>query len=55
MKESAGNDFVTTLPAAMTQRFPMVTPGQIVTFPPIQQSSPMQIGNAVSIFSLRSI
>lgn len=39
-RESSGISFTTTLPAAMTQRFPMVTPGQTTTPPPNQQSSP---------------
>lgn len=43
-RESSGISFTTTLPAAMTQRFPMVTPGQTTTPPPNQQSSPMVMG-----------
>ena len=47
-KESSGTSLVTTLPAAMMQRLPMVTPGQMVTPPAIQQSSPMVMGYPVS-------
>ena len=35
---------VTTLPAPITQRLPIVTPGQIIAPPPIQQSSPIVTG-----------
>ncbi|OCK89121.1 uncharacterized protein K441DRAFT_585355, partial [Cenococcum geophilum 1.58] len=34
---------VTTLPAPTTHPLPSVTPGNITTFPPIQQSSPIWI------------
>ncbi|KAI0550112.1 hypothetical protein F4679DRAFT_220014 [Xylaria curta] len=44
---------VTTLPAPMVHPFPMVTPGMIVTLPPIQQSSPMTTGLAYSMLSRR--
>jgi hypothetical protein len=38
---------VTTAPAATMTLFPMVTPGRIVTLPPIQTSSPMVTGLAM--------
>ena len=47
--ESSGISFVTTDPAPMVHRWPMVTPGRIVTLPPIQTSSPIVIGLAHSI------
>ena len=43
-RESSGISRVTTLPAAMMQRLPMVTPGQTTTLPPSQQSSPTVMG-----------
>ena len=36
--EKAGISFVTTLPAPMVQPFPILTPGRMIVFPPIQQS-----------------
>ena len=42
--EKSGMSFVTTEPAPITQPLPIVTPGQIIAFPPIQQSSPIVIG-----------
>ena len=39
---------VTTLPAPMVHPFPILTPGQMTTPPPIQQSVPMVIGSAQS-------
>ncbi len=39
---------VTTLPAPITVRSPMVTPGQMMAPPPIQTSSPMVMGLANS-------
>lgn len=45
---SDGMSLVTTLPAPITLRSPIVTPGQITTLPPIQQSSPIDIGFAYS-------
>ena len=42
--EWSGISLVTTEPAPMTQPFPMVTPGQMIAFPPIQQSSPIVMG-----------
>ena len=47
--------FVTTLPAPIMHRFPIVTPGQIIAPPPIQQSSPIVIGYAYSLVSLLAI
>jgi hypothetical protein len=44
----AGISRVTTLPAAMIEFSPMLTPGTIVTEPPIQTRSPMVIGSARS-------
>ena len=46
--ELSGMSFVTTDPAPITQPFPIVTPGQITEFPPIQQSSPIVTGYAFS-------
>ena len=42
--ESAGMSRVTTAPAPMMDRGPMVTPGQMMAPPPIQQSSPIRTG-----------
>lgn len=42
--ESSGISCVTTLPAPITQRSPIVTPGQITALPPIQQSAPTVTG-----------
>ena len=42
--ESSGISCVTTLPAPITQRSPIVTPGQITVLPPIQQSAPTVTG-----------
>lgn len=47
----AGMSFVTTAPAAIVQPCPMVTPGKITVFPPIQQSSPITTGLAYSTLS----
>ena len=44
--ELSGISYVTTDPAATTTLFPMLTPGRIVTFPPIQTSLPIDIGSA---------
>ena len=46
--QSLGISLHTTLPAPMTTRSPMVTPGQIMVFPPMKQSSPIRIGLAYS-------
>ena len=54
-KESSETSFVTTLPAAIIQRLPMVTPGQTITPPAIQQSSPMVMGYPVSCGLRRSM
>lgn len=40
--------FVTTLPAPMVHPSPIVTPGKIMTFPAIQQSSPTVMGRPLS-------
>ena len=45
---SEGMSFVTTLPAPITVRSPILTPGQITALPPIQTSSPMAMGLADS-------
>ncbi len=42
--ESAGMSRVTTAPAPMTERSPIVTPGHTITPPPSQQWSPTVIG-----------
>ena len=42
----SGISFVTTAPEAITTLFPIVTPGVIVTLPPIQTSSPIFTGLA---------
>ena len=47
-KQLSGKSFVTTLPAAITQPFPIVTPGITDTFAPNQQLSPILIGRAFS-------
>src|SRR4029453_3220772 len=41
---SEGISRVTTLPAPMTDRSPMVTPGQMMAPPPTHTSEPMVIG-----------
>jgi hypothetical protein len=38
-----GTSFVTTLPAPTVEPFPILTPGKMIAFPPIQQSSSIQI------------
>jgi hypothetical protein len=43
-----GMSLVTTDPAPITQPLPMVIPGHITVLPPIQQSSPIVIGKALS-------
>jgi hypothetical protein len=45
--EFAGTSLVTTDPAPIVLPEPMVTPGQITVFPPIQQSLPMVMGLAI--------
>lgn len=45
-RQSAGIDFVTTLPAPMTLPLPMVTPGKMMTPPPTQHPSSMVTGSA---------
>jgi len=49
-----GMSFVTTLPAPIMVFPPMVTPGRMVTSPPIQTLSPTVIGSAFSSPRLRS-
>ncbi|KAI2642527.1 hypothetical protein GGS21DRAFT_176261 [Xylaria nigripes] len=51
--EKSGMSLVTMLPAPIVQPLPMVTPGMMVVFPPIQQSSPMTTGLAYSMPSRR--
>ena len=49
----AGMSFVTTEPAPMTASSPMVTPGRIVTFAPIQTRFPIAMGLlSVSLMTL---
>ena len=50
--ELSGISFVTTAPAPITQPFPMMTPGQITAFPPIQQSLPIVTGFELSMVRL---
>lgn len=52
---SEGMSFTTTLPAPMVTLSPIVTPGRIVTLPPIQQLSPILTGRAHSFLVLRSM
>ena len=47
-KQFSGTSLVTTLPAAITQPAPIVTPCITETFAPNQQLSPTLIGNALS-------
>ncbi len=47
-KTSLGKERVTTLPAPITVRSPMVTPPQIITLEAIQQSEPIFISLANS-------
>ena len=47
-KQLSGMSLVITLPAAITQPFPIVTPGMTDTFAPNQQLSPTLIGSAFS-------
>lgn len=44
--EYSGISLVTTAPEAIVDPFPIVTPGRIIALAPIQQSSPILIGNA---------
>jgi hypothetical protein len=44
--ELSGIDFVTTLPAPITQLFPTFTPGRIIVPPPIHTLSPIVTGRA---------
>jgi len=46
--DQSGTSLVTIDPAAMVQPFPMVTPARMDTFPPIQDSSPIETGKARS-------
>ena len=43
-KTPSGTSRVTTLPAPMTARAPMFTPGRIIAPPPTQTSAPISIG-----------
>jgi len=52
--ESLGISFVTTLPAPMTALSPIVTPGKIVQFPPIQTFLPIVTGLPNSTSNNRS-
>ena len=52
--EFEGISFVTTLPAPMVTLLPMVTPGRMVTLPPIHTLSPMLTGSVHSLRLLRS-
>ena len=45
---SDGMSFVTTAPAPTTHLSPIAIPGEMITPPPIQQSSPIDIGLANS-------
>jgi hypothetical protein len=55
-KELSGISFVTTDPAPITHPFPIVIPGQITELPPIQQSSPIVMGKALSsVFLFRHL
>src|SRR5688572_13567742 len=47
-KTASGMSRVTTLPAPMTVRSPMATPGQMMAAPPTQTSEPMLMGLANS-------
>jgi hypothetical protein len=47
-KELSGISFVTTDPAPITQPLPIVILGHITELPPIQQSSPIVMGKALS-------
>src|SRR5690606_2484865 len=47
-KTSSGMSLVTTLPAPITVRLPIVTPGQITALPPTHTSSPILMGLAYS-------
>lgn len=40
----SGTNLVTTLPADITEQFPMLTPGNIIEPVPIQTSSPITTG-----------
>ena len=53
-KTSEGMSRVTTLPAPMTARSPIVTPGQMITPPPTHTSEPIVIGLADSSHLRRS-
>ena len=49
-KTPSGTSRVTTLPAPMTERDPMLTPGRTSTAAPIQTSEPIVIGLPYSSF-----
>lgn len=51
--KNSGMSLVTMLPDPMVHPFPIVTPGMMVTFPPIQQSSPIVTWPAYSTPSRR--
>jgi hypothetical protein len=46
--EKGGISLVTTLPAPMVQPFPILIPGMMIVFPPIQQSFPIVTSLAYS-------
>ena len=48
-----GISFVTTLPAPIVVLSPIVVPGNMVTFPPIQTLFPIFTGIRLSKFSFR--
>lgn len=50
----SGTSRITTDPAATTTLFPIVTPGQIVTFPQSQTSLPIVTGRTLAKYFLRS-
>ena len=49
----SGNDFVTTAAAAITVLFPILTPGRIVTPPPIHTLSPITTDLGIPICFFR--
>lgn len=51
MTQLSGISLVTTAPAATTTLLPIVTPGRIVTLPPIQTSLPIVTGFAIPMLS----
>lgn len=55
IKLYGGTSFVTTLPAATTEHSPIVTPGNIIDFAPIQQLSLIITGELIGGYNLLNL